>query len=90
MITPNIALAYIQCHLKAYYLLSSEKKGFPHEYSSIIEEESNKNKESYLGRVKVEFPEATPYSLEQIKSGAPIIYEANMVFGELQAYADVL
>jgi len=36
------------------------------------------------------FPEAKPYSPEEMKKGTPILLKANLVFGELETYADVL
>ncbi|MDP7630755.1 MAG: hypothetical protein QGF03_09305, partial [SAR324 cluster bacterium] len=53
MITSEIVVAYTQCKLKAYLLLCSDKKGISHEYISILEEESKKNIEKYLSRMKV-------------------------------------
>ena len=90
MITPEIVVAYTQCKLKAYLLLCSDKKGILHEYISILEENSKKNKEKYVSRINMKFPEAMPYSPDEIKKGTPILREADLVFGELEVYADVL
>ena len=44
MITSEIAVAYTQCKLKAYLLLSTKKKGISHEYISILEEKAKNSK----------------------------------------------
>lgn len=90
MITPEIAVAYTQCKLKAYLLLCSDKKGISHEYISILEEESKKNREKYLSGLKMKHPEAKPYSPEGMKIGKPVLFDANLTFSGLEAYADVL
>ena len=90
MITSENIVAYIQCELKAYLLLCSDKKGTPHEYISILKEDSKKNRDKYLSRIKMKIPEAKPYSPEEMEKGIPILFEANLVFGDLEAYADVL
>lgn len=90
MITCEIAAAYTQCKLKAHLLLCSGKKGTPHEYISILEEESKKNKEKYLSSIKMKTPEAKLYSPEEMKKGIPTLLDANFTFGDLEAYADVL
>ncbi len=38
----------------------------------------------------MKFPGATPYSPEKMKKGIPILLEANLEFGDLKVYADVL
>lgn len=90
MITCEIVEAYTQCKLKAHLLLCSDKKGTPHEYISILEEESKENREKYLSRIKMKTPEAKPYSPDEMKKGIPTLLTANITFGELEAYADVL
>ncbi len=90
MITSEIAVAYVQCKLKAYLLLYSDKKGISHEYISILEGESQKNREKYLSRIIMKIPEAKPYSPVRMKKGIPVLLEADLTFGELEAYADVL
>ena len=90
MITSEIAVAYVQCKLKAYLLLCSDKKGISHEYISILEGESKKNREKYLSRIIMKIPEARPYSPVRMKKGIPVLLEADLTFGELEAYADVL
>ena len=90
MITPEISVAYTLCKLKAYLLLCSDKKGISHEYISILEEESNKNREKYLSGLKMKHPEAKLYSPEGMKKGTRILLAAKLTFGDLGAYADVL
>lgn len=88
-ITSEIVAAYTQCKLKAY-LLFFGKKGTPHEYVSILEEETNKNREIYLSSTKMKIQGATPYSLEEMKAGTSTLRDANFTFCDFGAYADVL
>jgi len=90
MITSEIAVAYTQCKLKAYFLLCTDKKGISHEYISILEEEAKKNRAEYFSKIKMEKPETKIYSSDSMKKGIPILLEANLTFGDLRVYADVL
>jgi len=90
MITSEIVVAYTQCKLKAYLLLCSDKKGIPHEYISILEEETKKNRAGYFSKIKMERPESKIYSSDRMKKGIPILLETNLTFGDLGVYADVL
>ena len=90
MITSEIMIAYAQCKLKAHLLLHSGRNDTRHECISILEEESKKNREKYLARIKVRTSEVKPYSLEEMKKGIPTLVEAKFTFGDLEAYADIL
>ena len=90
MITSEIAVAYTQCKLKAYFLLCSYKKGISHEYISILEEEAKKNRAEYFSKIKMEMPKSKIYSSDSMKKGVPILLEANLTFDDLGVYADVL
>ncbi len=90
MITPEIAVAYTQCKLKAHFLLCSDKKGIPHEYISILEEEAQKNRAEHFSKIKMRTPESKIYSADSMKKGIPILLEANLEFGDLGVSADVL
>ncbi len=90
MITVEVAVAHTQCKLKAYHLLFSDKKGISHEYIFVLEGKSKKSREKYLSGIKMKFPGAIPYSPEKMKKGIPILLEANLEYGDLKVYADVL
>ena len=76
MITSEVVVAYSQCKLKSYLLLYTDQKGIDHEYISILEKESKKNKEKYLKNLKLKFPKAIPYSPEKIKQENFILADA--------------
>ena len=90
MITSEIAVAYTQCKLKAYLLLITNIKGTTHEHISIIEEEAKKNRAEYFKKIKMEIPEAEAYYSGAMKLGTLILFEANLSFNDLEAYADTL
>lgn len=90
MITPEIIVAYNQCRLKAYLLLYSDQKGATHKYISILEEESQKNKEKYLINLKIKHPETALYSSGIIKKGIPVLLDVDLTFDSLKAYAVAL
>ena len=81
-------MAYTQCKLKAYLLLSAKKKDISSEYISILKEKTQKNRAEYFRKIKMEIPESEPYSSDGINRGVPILFEANLSFGDLDAYAD--
>jgi hypothetical protein len=89
MITSEIVVAYTQCKLKGYLLLFAKEKHIPHEYIVILEE-AKKNRVQYFGKIKSQFPEAKPYSPEGIKKSIPVLLEANLIFDDIEAYADVI
>jgi predicted RecB family nuclease len=90
MITSEIVVAYSQCKLKAYLLLSRDQKINDHEYISILKEESKKNKAKYLKNLKLKFPESILFSPEKIKQGIPVLVEASLTFENLKGYAVAL
>jgi len=90
MITPEVAVAYTQCKLKAYLLLFSEKKGEPHEYVSILEDETKKNRAKYLSQIEMEMPEAAPFTPDGIKKGNPVLVNAHLLINDLEAYTDAI
>ena len=87
MITSEIAVAFTQCRLKAYYLLCSNKRGISHEYTSILEEEANKNRERYLSTRKAESSEAKRYSIERMNKRTPVLYAALTHVSNIQEIA---
>ncbi len=90
MITPEIITAYQRCHLKAHFLLNTDKKGNVVEYSQILEEEIRKNREGYSSEISLRQPRASSYSPENMKKGIPFLIKANLESEDLIAYADSL
>lgn len=92
MITSEVLAAYTQCKLKAYLLLFTCKRCIciPHEYISILEEETVKNRAKYFSKVKMEVPAPESHSLNRMKRGTPILLEAILTFEDLEAYADAI
>lgn len=90
MITPKIVIAYSQCKLQAYLLLFSDNKGVTHEYVSILENETMKNRTRYFRKIKNENAKVVPYTSDSIKNGDPILVNANLSNNELEAYTDVI
>jgi predicted RecB family nuclease len=90
MITSEIVVAYSQCILKAYLLLSKKKEGTTHEYVKILERETEKNRQEYLSSFRNTLAGGKPYSYEKMKEGIPILIEANLEFEIMKAYADIL
>jgi len=90
MITSEVAVAYSQCKLKAYFLVCTNKKGIPHEYISILEENTRQNREEYFSHLKLKNIEVESYSSQGMKKEIPIIIEATLQHEDLMAYADVL
>ena len=91
MISSEIVIAYTQCRRKAYHLLlSTNKPGACHEYITIVEKETLKNRTEYFRRLKSMMPEMLAYSPALLAKGIPALYEANLHFEDLTAYIDVL
>ncbi len=89
-ISSGIVLAYIQCRLKAYLLLFTDKKGIENEYISILEEEAKINKEEYLSLIKKQTSKFKYYSPDNMKDGISILANADLYFNNLQAYSDII
>src|SRR5215470_3493005 len=77
-ITPEIVVAYSQCHRKAYLLLFSPDKGEPHEYVQILEQQRQANQERYLNRLQQTHADVQPYSLENLRKGSKVLINAHL------------
>ncbi len=90
MITNEVIVAYMQCKLKSYLLLFSGKKYIPHEYISILKQESTKNKTNHLSSLNIKHQKPITFSPEDIKKSPQILIEVSLIFDDLKTHADVL
>jgi hypothetical protein len=90
MITPEIVVAYTQCKLKAYFLLCTDKKGKSHEYISILQNETSRNRSEFFNKIKTEMTGSEPYSPRGMKRGIPALLEATLSFDDLEIYTDAI
>jgi predicted RecB family nuclease len=86
IITPEILVAYSQCPRKAF-LLCTDEKGVPHDYTRFLEQQKRFNQINYvesLGR--------TPLSMQpdDLHAASNLILGAALKAEELEAYCDVL
>ena len=89
-INSEVVVAYTQCQLKAFYLLCTEKKGTSHEYLSILEKQTRKQRKKYIDTIQLKSVDACPYSSEGFAQGKKLMYKATLCYRDLQDYADVL
>jgi len=90
MITPEIAVAYTKCKLSAYLLMHSNKGISDHEYTEILREKYNRNRENYLREVRKNIRESERFSLDGMKHGVPIMLNASLVCDGMTAFADLI
>lgn len=89
IITSDVVVAFTQCKLKAFLLLSGTK-GTPHEYISILDNETEKSREVHIGKIQDKNPQVPTYSHGAIKRGEKVLVRAVLEYADLKAYADVL
>ncbi|MFQ5786711.1 MAG: TM0106 family RecB-like putative nuclease [Thermodesulfobacteriota bacterium] len=89
-ITSEIVAAYSQCSRKAFQLMCTDEKGTSNEYIQVLEEETKKNRESYLKKIKDKLPKEAYNLPNGLNHGIPIIFEASLKTEEYQASATVL
>lgn len=90
MITSENFVAYAQCQLKSYLLLSPGNKAIPTEYISILSEKTHKTRVEYFNKINQKFPDAQPYSIPEMQKGTIVLIDASLEADDLSAYADVL
>lgn len=88
-ITSEVVVAYSQCPFKAYLLLFSDDKGTPHDYTRVLNSKHRTHRRQYLEHFKLEQTEAKIYSPDLFQR-TNFLVEANIQFGKLKAYCDVL
>lgn len=90
MITSEAVSACSLCKFKAYLLLNEIKIETTNEYSSIMEDETKKKREEYIRKIQSNISDATTYSIKNFKCGVSTLLQANILFKNFRAYADVL
>ena len=90
IISCEVVIAYGQCELKSFLLLFTDNKGSPHEYISIIEDETRKNRGSFFSQLKIKNPNIQSYSPDAMKKGVPIMIQATLSSECLTTYVDAL
>lgn len=89
VISNDIFTSFFECKLKAYYLLRGTAKYEPHEYVSILEQQSRSNLREHVEKLKIEH-ELEPYSLSALRSRKHVLTQAVLEFDDLRAHCDVL
>ncbi len=89
IITNDIFTSYFECKTKALHLLIGTTKHEPHEYASILEQQTHSNLNSHIEKLKIKH-ELEPYSSSALRSKNHVITKAILEFGDLKAHCDVL
>jgi predicted RecB family nuclease len=89
-ITSDVVVAYAQCPRKAYLLLYSPEQGTPHEYVRILEQQRRENQARYLDRLKHKHADGQPYTVETLRHGSAVLFNASLQADGLAAVCDVL
>ena len=90
VITPEIVVAYSQCHRKAYLLLFSPDKGEPHKYAQILDQQRQANQEKYIDHLQQTHADVQPYSVENLRKGSQVLINAHLQVDEFAADCGVL
>lgn len=89
-ITSNVLLAYSQCPRQAFFLLFTEEKGTPHEYTKTIKKQKQNNQAEYISVLKQKNYTVNLYEAKEQDSNNDFLTEATLTTNELEACCDLL
>jgi predicted RecB family nuclease len=70
--------------------LYSPEQGKPHEYVRILEQQRRENQARYLDRLKHKHADGQPYTVETLRHGSAVLFNASLQADGLAAVCDVL
>ncbi len=89
IITTDIIKAYLQCELKAYYLLLKNISKNNNDYSNMLEKEIINNRQEYIDKIKLD-SNVKKYCTENVKKRVSILYDVDLTFENLTVDIDAI